>query len=259
MSASRRLRCLTFNLWKNEGDLGFRLGAIGRVLARSGADVIALQECFVASDLAIDVAARLAEEGGYHLHRRALREKVRHHGGQAVASRSDLALLTREPVAAAGWIPLSSDPRDGDRGLIWADYPVTTGQVRVVCTHLTHLGGADGRALRERQAEQVAARLTSWTRFGPAVLLGDLNAAAGAPELAALLDNPLLPAHRTPPAGASAGCGLRQAEEVDHVVLYPGGVPIHYLDLRALTDPAHEPAAGWASDHPALLAELDFA
>ena len=254
--AMRRLRCLTFNLWKNEGNLEARVGAIRQVIARADADVVALQECFVAADLGIDLAAELAAEAGFHLHRQPMREKVRSHRGTPVASRSDLALLTRDPVAATGWIALSTDQRDGERGLIWADCPVVSGDVRVVCTHLTHLPGSHGKALRERQAEELACRLTSWTQFGPAILLGDLNAPAGAKELQPLFENPLLPVRSAPPSWADNGIG--RSRPIDHALLFPGAAVIHYLGLRQLTDPAREPMEAWASDHPAMLAEFGF-
>lgn len=255
----QRLRCLTFNLWKNEGDLSSRLPAIRRVLEEADADVVALQECFVAPDAGIDVASALAAHCGYHRLSYPLRQKVRLHGGVPLSSRSDLALLTRVPVTASGCLPLSTNSLDGERGLIWIDYPVISGEVRIVCTHLTHLPGREGGQLRERQAEELAARLITWTQFGPAILMGDLNARAGADELFPLLDNPLLPPARAPRAWPTAGGWPCLNEGIDHVVLYPGAGPASYHNrwILAPPDPAR-PEQG-ASDHPAVLAEIGFA
>jgi endonuclease/exonuclease/phosphatase family metal-dependent hydrolase len=93
------------------------------------------------------------------------------------------ALLTRGTLRHAAVVPLPSfgEPRSALRARVELDGR----EVVVMVTHLAAWGSLN-RATRVRQAECLAARAR---RDGSALLLvGDLNAPPGSPELAALLD-----------------------------------------------------------------------
>jgi endonuclease/exonuclease/phosphatase family metal-dependent hydrolase len=232
-----KLRCVTFNIWKNEGDYPRRMAAIRALLRQHAPDVVALQECFVAPALGLDSADYIAD-GAYYITRFAARAKPRWHDGTWIESRSDMALLTRTPPLAKKSVALVEDPRDGERGLLWADLPLAGG-LRVGCTHLTHLQDPAAQAIRAEQASALIAALTA----GPdrVVLMGDLNAVSTSPDLAAIFGHPNL-------RGVSAPVGA-----IDHILLFSAEPGPRIEEQRIIASPD---AFNHPSDHPALHAEL---
>jgi len=249
------LRCLSFNIWKNEGDYPRRMAAIGAVLREVQPDVVALQECFVAPALGINSAKALAQVG-YHATCFPARAKLREHEGDWQASRSDMAILTRVKPVACSMVELPPDQRDGERGLLCIDLPIAQGRIRIGCTHLTHLQDEAAQAVRLEQAAAVMATLLDGA--AAAILMGDLNANRDDPALAPIFDHPLLchaarelarrPAGQAPVNGA-----------IDHVLLFTPDPRQRMISRQVIAapDPA-DPASG-PSDHPAILAEIELA
>jgi len=233
------LRCVTFNIWKNEGDYPRRMAAIDALLRQHRPDVVALQECFVAPDLGLDSAAFLAGED-YHLTRYPARAKPRWHEGGWVASRSDMAILSRMAPVASGGLALAEDPRDGERGLLWIDLPVAGG-VRLGCTHLTHMQDAGAQGVRKAQAAALLDALLAGRET--VLLLGDLNATVDAPALAPIFGHPrLIPSEPD-----------RQA--IDHILIFAtqDAARVNNQCVIAAPDAINHP-----SDHPAIMAEIEF-
>lgn len=244
------LRCLTFNIWKNEGDYPQRTRAIAALLRAHRPDVVALQECFIAPALELDSAVTVAD-GLYHVTRMPARTKPRRHEGAWCDSRSDMVILTREAPLACGTTALPADPRDGERGLLWVEIAFGTGTVRIGCTHLTHLQDVAAHAVRARQAEAALAALVASP--GPWILMGDLNAASDAPSLAPIFgDSRLCASSRVlaaPPPGPRPENGA-----IDHVLLFAApGSNARMLARRIIAAPDRD---GFPSDHPAVLAEI---
>jgi endonuclease/exonuclease/phosphatase family metal-dependent hydrolase len=93
-----------------------------------------------------------------------------------------IALLSRAPLHDARNLLLTR-PRGGEqRGLLGAVVDVDGRAVRVFCTHLQHRS----RSERLAQATQIAGSLSGGA--GPVVLMGDLNARPGDPEIAPLTE-----------------------------------------------------------------------
>lgn len=247
------LRAVSFNLWKNDGRFAERMQRMTAGLAAIDADVMALQECFFAATADIDVADQIARHTNLRLVRGEQRHKPRVHDHRPVDSRSDLALLSKAPLASVACMALPDDPRDGERRLLIASMVWEGRRLRVGCTHFTHLG--DGQALRRGQAEAAVAALLD----DPActtLLMGDFNASATAPELASLFEHPRLPPDCAAQAHAAAGKG-RTGGAIDHALLFPALSERWRYDRRlALPPDPNDPQAG-PSDHPAINCDLE--
>jgi endonuclease/exonuclease/phosphatase family metal-dependent hydrolase len=253
-----QLKIASFNLWKNEGDLELRLERIVAGLAALNADVIALQECFHAPALGIDVVHEIARRCSMHFVRAALREKPRVHNGAVQAvTRSDMALLTRTPVTDVDLVRLPQDARDGERALLIATLPLRSQKVRLGCTHLTHLRDDAAVAVRHQQADAIA-QCISREDYQTFVLMGDLNARIADAELCSLYNHPALGLESRVHA-ASMPAGIAPADgSIDHVLLFSSAHQWQHLTRESRLQPLPAQPGTWASDHPAIFARLEF-
>jgi endonuclease/exonuclease/phosphatase family metal-dependent hydrolase len=245
------LRCLTFNIWKNEGDFARRMEAIAALLVAHQPDVVALQECFIAPEIGIDSVLQVAG-GRYHVTRYCARAKPRRHAGAWCNSRSDMALLTREKPDTAGRRALPIDLRDGERGLLWADVSAEGRRVRLGCTHFTHLHDVGAQATRHRQALGVVATLQADAQNF--ILMGDLNAVSDNPALAPIFQNvALCPVARE--LAAAPGGSVPANGAIDHILPFSTQRTARQVSRRIVCAPD---AANFPSDHPAILAEVEI-
>lgn len=241
------MRCVTLNTWKNEGDYHARVAAMAAGLGGLHADVIALQECFVAEGLGLDTAAALGRALSMHVTQWPMRAKKRPHDGASVDSRADLAILSRARPMAVAMTRFVIDPRDGERGLLSIELDHHGIKLRVGCTHLTHLRDETAATLRADQAMTAAARLMAgWS--GPAVLMGDMNADARHSSMAPLFANPAL--DQTCRVAAKA-CG-----DIDHVLLFQGTPSCAWIARSVAMPPNRRHPALGPSDHPAVIADI---
>lgn len=188
-SASQPWRLVTLNTWKGDGPYALRLQAMARQLRALHADVVALQEVFHAPEVGVHTGRTLAQALGMHLAFAPARRKRRWMSGQWVDSESGLAVLSRWPVQPPRIWPLPTADADGERLALCCDLNVHGQSVRVVNTHLTHLGPPDGGpALRQRQWQTVLAHaLDGWSAHAPLLVCGDLNAPLDDPSLHAAM------------------------------------------------------------------------
>lgn len=170
----------TFNIHHGVGAHGrLDLDRTAETLAEGGVDVVALQEVdrvWSARSAFVDQAGYLAERLGMHLAfgpclvRRRGRHQPREYGN---------AVLSRHPLGETR-NTLLPRPRGGEqRALLAADVDVDGRVLRVLATHLHH------RSRAERMAQVGVIDRTVAERAVPTVLLGDLNARPGSPEIAA--------------------------------------------------------------------------
>jgi endonuclease/exonuclease/phosphatase family metal-dependent hydrolase len=149
------------------------------------------------------------------------------------------ALLSRHPIRWWRNTPLPAPLGGERRGLLEALVVVDGRPLRALATHLQH-DSAAGRAAQVMAVEAVVAASAE-----PVVLLGDLNAAPHAPELASL-DATLVDAWES--AGDGPGRtfpSTRPRTRIDYVMSSP--------DLPAL---AAAVVPGDASDHLPVVADL---
>jgi endonuclease/exonuclease/phosphatase family metal-dependent hydrolase len=179
---------------------GDRVRAIGVLLAGLQVDVIALQEVAVLSrdGQLVDNAGDLGRQLGMDVHYGAVRSfEVRE--GDALLGMGIFgnAILSRQPLSSVRCVALPAaavdafvEPSGADHpaaGVRWRDAPEhlreprclllgEIGSLRMGTAHFSHIGSGE----RLLQAEATDAAFDD----GPALLLGDLNAAIEAAELA---------------------------------------------------------------------------
>jgi endonuclease/exonuclease/phosphatase family metal-dependent hydrolase len=247
------IRLVTFNVHHGVGDDGRHdLPRLARLLAEAEPDLICLQEVdrhFGERSEHVDQPLLLARGLGMELAwspsidepGRAGRTQQRQYGN---------AVLSRLPLLASEVhrLPGSGEPRSALRVLVQRGGAA----LRVTTTHLSSGSAAD----RAAQAAAIAALPTDPGE--PTVLVGDLNADAGAPELQVLrerfADAWELAAARTDQSGRfslRAGQGLTHPARhprvrIDQVWVSPG---VAVADARVLDGSS-------TSDHHPLLVDL---
>lgn len=173
----RALRVATLNVYHDAADWPARLPLIIDGLRALDADVIALQEVLQTPTLP-NQAGTIGAALGYSVQFVSIdpEDQDRRYGN---------ALLTRLPVESRDWTRLA--PLDDARTLGRARVTFDGHPVDVYFTHLHWR--PDGGAIRRQQLDTA----TDWIRHHgddavPALILGDFNAPASAPEFKTLAD-----------------------------------------------------------------------
>ena len=239
------VRVLTFNIHHGAGvDGRVDLERIAGVIRDSRADVVGLQEV----DRHWSERSAFADQAGELA--RALRMQVVYGANLDLDPLAEgqprrqygTALLTRVPVLDWDNTPL---PRFGDheqRGLLRARLLVRGRPVQVHVTHLQHNDAAE----RLAQAQAIV-RLLDRSRE-PAVLLGDLNAEPGTPEVTTLT-TPLADAWVAGTGPGHTFPSEAPTRRIDYVLASPDLRPRHAAVITT-------PDAVAASDHLPVVADL---
>jgi endonuclease/exonuclease/phosphatase family metal-dependent hydrolase len=173
------MRIVTINTGKGDGAYRRRVELLTDGLRLLQADVVCLQEALLASADAgprLDTAGMLAAGLDMHAVTASARRKVRMVEGQAVLSRSNVALLSR--AAPLDWhaVDLPSDPADGERVALVA----RLAEITIGVVHLSHLRGAE--TLRQQQLQTL---MSDRLLANGGLVIGDLNTdLAGMADLA---------------------------------------------------------------------------
>jgi endonuclease/exonuclease/phosphatase family metal-dependent hydrolase len=171
------VRLLTFNVHHGVGDDGRHdLPRLAQLLASTDADVICLQEVdrhYGPRSEGVDQAVLLSRALAVELAWGPAIDEPGTAGGQR--RQYGNAVLSRLPILASVVHPLpgGGEPRSALRARVALD----GGELWVTTTHLSSASAQD------RAAQAAAVAGLSSGSGGPAVVLGDLNADAGAPEL----------------------------------------------------------------------------
>jgi endonuclease/exonuclease/phosphatase family metal-dependent hydrolase len=247
------VRLVTFNTHHGVGDDGRHdLPRLARLLADAEADLICLQEVdrhFDERSEFVDQALLLASALDLQLAWSPSIDEAPA-SGRTERRQYGNALLSRLPVRSSEVhrLPGAGEPRSALRARVELD----DGELWVTTTHLSSRSPADRAA---QAAELVALRAE---QDGPAVLVGDLNADASAPELGVLRerfdDAWELAGDRSDQAGTFSlhrDQGLthparRPRVRIDQVWVSPG---VSVADARVLDGSA-------TSDHHPLLVDL---
>ena len=216
---------------------------IARVIAQSGADIIALQEIDVDrsrtryGDQAHEIARYLEMEYEFHPAWQLEEEKY----GDAILSRFPMRLIK------AGSLP-SARPKSEPRGAIWVEVELPNGQqIQVINTHLSIYPA-------ERLLQTKALFIEGWVdqawNQGPLLLLGDFNArrsSAAYQLLSRRLEDvevsPYLSTCPTWPSGSPV-------VQIDHI--FTSAEDFLRQDVRVVSSSQ----AALASDHLPLMATL---
>jgi endonuclease/exonuclease/phosphatase family metal-dependent hydrolase len=247
------VRLVTFNLHHGVGDDGRHdLVRVARLLDDADPDVICLQEVdrhFAERSEFVDQAVLLAQALDRELAWAPSVDKAPQ-GGRTERRQYGNALLSRLPVRSSEVHPLpgSGEPRSALR----ARLQLAETELEVVTTHLS------SRSPTDRAAQAAAIAGLRQPGSPPTVVVGDLNADAGAPELDALrgrfADAWELATDRSDQAGRFSlrgGRGLthparRPRVRIDQVWVSP---EVSVADARVLDGSA-------TSDHHPLLVDL---
>jgi endonuclease/exonuclease/phosphatase family metal-dependent hydrolase len=238
-----------------------RLRAIGSFIAGLDADVVALQEIALLSrdGQLVDNAGDLARQLGMDVRYAAVRTfKVTDADAVTGVGCFGNALLSRPPLARSRTVALPEAPMDAfveppgadhpAAGIRYADAPDHIREPRCLLTaevagltvgtaHFSHVGSGE-RLLQAR------ATLEAFGPASPALLLGDLNAAIEAPELALFAGwTDGFTEAPADPMRISTDDGAR----IDHVLAR--GASVH--SCRVVRE------AGDLSDHLPVLAEVE--
>lgn len=239
------MRVLTFNIHHGVGlDGVLDLERTARVIEGADADVVALQEVdrhFGPRSGHVDQAGWLGDRLGLGVAYGPVVDRGPVDAAAPGGPRRQygIALLSRFRIARPRNVLLPSPHGGEQRGLLSAHVEADGVVVRLLCTHLQ----VRSRAERLAQARAVAASVAAGD--GPAVVMGDLNARPGAPEIAPLIDS-LVDAWIT--AGEGDGHTFDAAEpyaRIDYVLISPGVVATQATVL--VTN---------ASDHRPVMADL---
>jgi endonuclease/exonuclease/phosphatase family metal-dependent hydrolase len=180
------LRVMTWNLWWRFGPWQERRPAIATTLARTNADVIALQEVW--GEGGRSFAAELGDQLGYR-HADASWLEL---DGVSLGN----AVLSRWPIVSSDWRPLPAPPdAEESRTVLLTEIDGPRGTVQIYCTHLnwrfdqSHVRQDQVRAV----TEFVAAHRAGGPVTFPPVLCGDLNAVSDADEVRLLTGRTTVP------------------------------------------------------------------
>lgn len=243
-----RVSLVTLNLYHDRDRWERRRPLVIEGLRALDADVVALQEV-----LQHDALRNQAEDIGQALGYSVFFVSADPEGQ---ARRYGNALLTRLPVLARSQRRLA--PLDDGRTV--AHLRVQAGG-RALDVFATHLHWTDeGGAIRARQLQDVLAHVRAQAGDGPSAIVGDFNAEADAPELAALREAGYVDVLAAIDPAAAARTTLNphyfeRGRRIDHV--FARGAGLRAVAAQRVLD---RPGADgtWPSDHFGVRAEFEL-
>lgn len=256
-----KIKILTLNTWKGDGDYFTRLHVMANQLKYIAPDVIACQECFSIPDTNVNTIEFLAKHLDMYGEVTPARNKKRTFQGNDVTSISGLGILSRLPLRLLDEIALPYAEADGERKIQIAEIDVHSNKkIAVVNVHLTHLQHAS--ELREQQLKTIINAITALPHEC-VLICGDFNAEADAPEMKLL--QPMLNARNGVLIGTEqiwneTRDNFQIQKSVDHIFLTRNAMDCRaWLSDTAMTLNGPDDQTGcYASDHPALLTTLNI-
>lgn len=171
--SNKKIRVVTLNTWKNEGQFEKRINLIADGLRMLKPDIVLLQECFQCKEGGIDTAAALSELLGLNCNFAPAREKLREHNGEALLSYSGLAVLSVFPCLDSWVLKLPSSTAGGERITFFCSLEIDRWRMGVACVHFSHLRREID--IRANQLEYTLKALASQRNRFPCILAGDFN------------------------------------------------------------------------------------
>lgn len=179
-----RLKIVSLNTWKNEGEYEKRLQLMGDGLESLGPDIVLLQECFKCGETGENTAARLAERLQMKSVLVEARTKERLHRGKRRACSSGNAVLHRGQMLARERLELPTSEVGGERVLLKTKVAWEGLSLVIGCSHFSHVRGEV--SLRKEQIETCLKVLLSEDDSDAVFLGGDFNCEPSGPELSAI-------------------------------------------------------------------------
>lgn len=247
--ADAALSVVTLSLWHDKQDWPHRQNRIVAELQAQSPDVILLQEVLQDSGLP-NQAAALAERLGYRYRFFSVDppDRVRRYGN---------AILTRAEPLATHEIKLAPLDDYRNAGHVLAD--IGGRRVSIYVTHLHHT--VDGGAIRALQIADLLTFVAATRGDAPALIGGDFNTRADAPELKPLthaFDDAYAVAHPGEPVDAPEHGTLNPhlghaPLRIDHVFFQRDAFRV--VEARIVLDRA-DAGGAWPSDHYGMRVRL---
>lgn len=248
LQADPRLRVMTYNVHGCVGmDNQLSPARIARVIARSRADVVALQELDVMRRRSggVDQAHAIAHELEMHHHFHPAWSLAEEDVGEQYGD----AILSRFPpqVIKAGALPGGKHPREEPRGALWVEIVVAGRPIQIINTHLAVRPGP-------RQSQLIGLLGDDWLgaalRKGPVVLCGDFNLGPRSRQYRQLVEKmtdtqQASDQHQPQPTWLS----WQPVARIDHILITPD------FKVTKVRVENHQ-LARISSDHLPLVAEL---
>ena len=259
---AQKWRIVTYNTWKCEGLYRDRLDWMGQGLQALAPDILCLQEAFDCPERGVDTARHLSDLLGMGAEVLLARRKSRQFEQDCRISRSNLAILSKRQTSRGQDIKLPEHEEDRDRWAMQVTVSVRPGlRLRIINTHLSHLKGEAGTALRRAQAERLS-HLCQADETETVVLCGDFNDQWESPSLAPLRQIDWWSAEVEQEGGTFIGAraGVYAASRrIDQVQVTTRSERYVKLVHRfpALNMPIG-PEQEHPSDHAALVVDLEF-
>lgn len=241
-----RLRILTYNTWKCDGDYPRRLAVIHQQLSSIDFDILMLQEVFRSQCGQYDTLSELiCNRPDMYSYYHPGRRKVRSLKGQDLMSESGLAIISKFPIKRRGafYLPVSAD--DTKRYCQWCVIETGKQDILLVNTHLTHIKKGHNQRSTQFQALIDFIRCSDHSL---AIIGGDMNTP---PRQLNIGDSLACVFQTSQPNTMNTG----EPQCLDHLYLYSDGLRYaRWKEHKLLLD--HKQPGLLLSDHKAVYAEL---
>lgn len=171
--ANGKIRIITLNTWKGDGQYDWRLQLMSRDLYTLMPDILCLQESVQSADRTIDTAGHLADYLKMELIYAPVRLKRRIIDNEEILCYSGLAILSRFPFDSSWITELPCAREDQERIAFSARLHTDIGLLTVSNIHLTHLAGLDD--LRFEQFQSFLEKNSGEKSQSTWICCGDLN------------------------------------------------------------------------------------
>jgi endonuclease/exonuclease/phosphatase family metal-dependent hydrolase len=260
-----KIKILTINTWKAEGDYFTRIKILADQLQELNPDIIVCQECFMVHDSNINTLEFLSQELKMNRLFTPARSKKRKFNNTEVDSDSGLGILSSFPIHSIDDIVLPCFKEDGERKVQVVTVELAPGkEIAILNIHLTHL--RDATELRRNQINALAEAVAPLKVYEIILICGDFNVEIDSDEIELLTS--LVKARDV----YALGEGKRPRTEllnsnhfqiqtvVDHIFALPGSdgnYPL-FSDSRIALNYPDKVTGIYASDHPAILTTLHY-
>lgn len=176
-----RLRVVSINTWKCDGDYIRRMDILETQLKEMQPDIVCCQEVFKSHDGRFDTMGRLLKTLDMSGRFVPLREKTRRFYGNFIRSTSGLGILSRCDIDSHDLLHLPEHPDDKDRSAQMVGITKADRKILLVNTHLTHL--KDQAGLRLNQVKHLLDAIALKKEYDLILICGDFNAVPKSPEI----------------------------------------------------------------------------
>lgn len=188
---TRRLKLVSINTWKCDGDYHRRMEILAGQLEDAAPDIICCQEVFQNHDGKIDTLKRLSHTLNMSSCFAPLRNKIRQFSGRFTPSASGLGILSKFDFSPAQLLTFPDHEDDRDRAAQVVHLSIDDKKILLVNTHLTHLKNQTD--LRLKQVKTLIKETAVQKGIDLTLICGDFNAIPESREIQYATTHPQTP------------------------------------------------------------------